>query len=104
MEEQKATPSNCGKPLKPLIPTCLETEQRPRITNLDKVKSQRMEQWAIRSQVLKRKAMDAVQRLNVGGQRRKPMHKIKSGPVENTASKRKSQMLYPNAIESFEED
>jgi hypothetical protein len=48
--------------------------------------------------------MDAVQRLNVGGQRRKPMHKIKSGPVENTASKRKSQMLYPNAMESFEED
>jgi hypothetical protein len=31
-------------------------------------------------------------------------HKIKSGPVENTASKRKSQMLYPNAMESFEED
>jgi hypothetical protein len=30
-------------------------------------------------------------------------HKIKSGPVENTALKRKSQLLYPSVMESFKE-
>jgi hypothetical protein len=48
-------------------------------------------------------AMDAVQRLNVGGPCLRVGHKIESGPTENVASRRNLQQLYPAEEESLEE-
>ena len=51
----EATPSNCGNPLKPLIPSMSGNGYVAKRKNLGMVKIQWMIQWAIRSQVLKRK-------------------------------------------------
>jgi hypothetical protein len=100
---QEATPSNCGKSLKLLILTCPGNRAAAKNNKLGHSKKSKDVTMGNPQPSPKAQAMDAVQRLNVGGQKRKLMHKIKSGPVENTAPKRNSQMLYPNAKESFEE-
>ena len=65
-----ATPSNCGDPLKLHLPSCIGNVAVAELIALGMVKTVKMEQWAIRSQVLSRFVMidmDAVHRLNGGG-------------------------------------
>ncbi|KMS93556.1 hypothetical protein BVRB_030290 [Beta vulgaris subsp. vulgaris] len=75
MPTRIATPSNCGNPLKPHLPSWIGNSPMAELTALGTVTTMRMEQWAIRSQVLSREQlglchdMDAVHRLNGGGWR-----------------------------------
>lgn len=103
MEEQEATPSKCGKPLKPLIPSRPgngTVAKRNKLGYGNNAKDDTMGNPQPSPKAPS--AMDAVQRLNVGGQRRKLMHKIESGPTENVASKRNRVWLYHRYEESFE--
>ena len=66
--DKLATPSNCGKPLKLLLPSKGRNTLMARLIASGTVKTQKILQWAIRSQVLRVFGpMNAVQRLDVGG-------------------------------------
>jgi hypothetical protein len=81
MEEQEATPSNCGKPLKRLLPSQPGNglvAKRKKLGYGKKVNDDTMGNPQPSPKAPS--AMDAVQRLNVGGRRK--THKIESGPTE----------------------
>jgi hypothetical protein len=83
MGEQEATPSNCGKPLKPLIPNQPGNGLAAKRNKLGYgKKSKDITMGNPQPSPKAQSAMDAVQRLNVGGPQQMLRHKIKSVPME----------------------
>jgi hypothetical protein len=76
----EATLSNCGKPLKLLLPNSCGNIWAAKINKLGYGKKVKDGTMGNPQPSPKAKAMDAVQRLNVSGHRK--MHKIKSIPLE----------------------